>query len=153
MMYLKFQGVQSLLAGPGFLVILDSLLATMDCAAPDYTGIDLDNETQSALADHKFYMEDNPEQACWETDHFVYATLGLVGLVAYVPLAALTMVEDYDDAVDIRFTAIYFRFEVLTKGLMAFTMKYTDGSSPYVGFPVIAFLAVVMLCIKFFASA
>ena len=150
--YLKFQGIQSLLAGPGFLIILDSLLATMDCGQPSYDdSMDApSSESGAATADHpmhKFYMEDNPEQACWESEHFMYATLGLVGLIAYVPLAALTMVEDYDEAIDIMFIPIYFRCEVLAKGLMAFTMKYTDGSSPFIGFPVMAFLAAWMLII------
>jgi hypothetical protein len=140
----KFGIVQGILSGPGFFVILDSLLSTMDCAQHSEDA-DIDVlEGNSTQIIGRYYMEAYPSQECWATEHFLFATLGLTGLTAFVPLAALTMTEDYDEGIDIRFTPLFFRCEVLAKGLMSFTMRYTDGYSPFVGFPVMAGLAISM---------
>ena len=90
-------------------------------------------------------MEVQPGIVCWDQNHFMYAALGMTGLMAYVPLAALTMVEDYDDKIDVRFIPLYHRIEVLTKGVMAFTVSFTNTKSPMYSFPMLGLIALWMV--------
>ena len=120
----KVTVVQELLAGPCFFIIFSSFLATVDCAQSE------DDET-------KWVIEERTDVECWTAGHYWYASAGLTGLMAYVPLAALTMVEDYDDKCDVRFIPLHHRIEVLTKGIMAFTVqvRVTQSSGIYTPLP------------------
>eukprot|EP01051_Picozoa_sp_SAG22_P004462 SAG22_NODE_240_length_14178_cov_18.579160_1_plen_2540_part_00 len=128
----KVTVVQELLAGPAFFVIFSSFIATVDCA-------------QSQTVPGVWVLEERDDIVCWTGDHFFYATCGLTGLMAYVPLAALTMVEDYDDKIDVRFIPLYHRIEVLTKGIMAFTVSFTNTLSPSYSFPFVGIFALWMV--------
>ena len=97
-----FSIVQGALAGPAFLVIFDSLLSTFDCQEEknaDYThGAVNGSERLSGNFDTgKFYMAGLTTQACWKTKHFIYATMGLTGLTAYVPLVGPLYIFDTFD--------------------------------------------------------
>eukprot|EP01048_Picozoa_sp_COSAG05_P000545 COSAG05_NODE_15_length_36348_cov_78.369307_6_plen_579_part_00 len=91
-LYSRLTFVQELLAGPMFLVILQTFLSTVDCT--------LDPEGSG-----KTVVELKPTQECWTGDHLMYATVGLTGLMAYVPLACLTMVEHVNQEMHFRYVS------------------------------------------------
>jgi len=78
-LYEKVSFVQEILAGPFFLIILQAFLAAVDC-----TGGAVATEAGNP---NRIVVELKPAQVCWESDHLIYATIGLTGLMAYVPLA------------------------------------------------------------------
>jgi hypothetical protein len=147
-----FSIVHGALAGPAFLVIFDALLSTFDCQEEenaDYThgAVNGSEWLSGNFATGKFYMAGLTTQACWKTKHFIYATMGLTGLTAYVPLVALKPGE-YHDAVDIRFTHLYFRIELLAKGLMVFIMHNTGTGGLTVSCLIVALIAGAMVSIR-----
>ena len=128
--YAKIDFVQEFLAGPLFLIVLQSFLATVDCTmGPDGVMV----------------LELKPSQPCWETNQLLYASAGLTGLMAFVPLAALTMVEHEKADMHFRYTPLYHRMEVIAKALMALVTQFSNGMSPMYSFPLLMMMSVWMI--------
>eukprot|EP01043_Picozoa_sp_COSAG02_P011108 COSAG02_NODE_404_length_23022_cov_305.366008_7_plen_2369_part_00 len=128
--YGKIDFVQEFLAGPLFLIVLQSFLATVDCTKGE---------------DGTMVLELKPSQVCWETNHLLYASAGLTGLMAFVPLAALTMVEHENAAMHFRYTPLYHRIEVIVKALMALITQFSNTMSPMYSFPLLMLMSLWMI--------
>lgn len=128
--YTKIDFVQELLAGPLFLIILQSFMATVDCARN---------------ADGQMVLELKPSQVCWETNHLLYASIGLTGMMAFVPLAALTMVEHENEAMHFRYTPLYYRIEIVVKALMVLVTQFSNSMSPMYSFPFLLVMSAWMI--------
>eukprot|EP01048_Picozoa_sp_COSAG05_P023647 COSAG05_NODE_5211_length_1235_cov_1.917254_1_plen_298_part_01 len=102
------------LAGPGFLMILKSLMKPMFCVEdPDYFPYPV------VLADKKVQ--------CWGSTHLSLIWPGLIGLCIFFPSATLTTAIKYSPQEDVRFLFLYTRFEFIVKGLMLFfSLRFTN---------------------------
>ena len=130
--YAKIGFVQETLAGPLFLVILQTFLSTVDCAPMgDGSG--------------KMSLELKPSQICWDGPHLMYAAAGLTGLMAFVPLACLTMSEHEDANMHFRYTPLYHRVEVIAKAIMALTCQFSNTMSPVYSFPILCSMSIWMV--------
>lgn len=134
--YSKLDVVQEALAGPLFLVILQAFLAAVDCTGGKVAA--------ASGAAGKTVIELKPAQVCWEGNHLSYAAIGLTGLMSYVPLACLTMVVHEKKGMDFRFTPLYDRLRIISKGIMALICQFTNTITPMVSFPLICCMAVMM---------
>ena len=133
-LYGKISFVQEILAGPLFLLILQTFMAGVDCTKNDAGTL---------------ILEAQPWQACWEGDHLMYATVGLTGLMAFVPLACLTMGAHEVEGMDFRVTPLYYRVRVLSLGVMAMACQFSNTISPMVCFPIISALALINAMITY----
>lgn len=128
--YGKLAFVQDTLAGPLFLIILQTFLSTLDC-------------TKSP--EGFMVLELKPSQQCWDGTHLLYAATGLTCLMSFVPLACLTMTTHEDPTMHFRYTPLYYRVEVIAKGIMAMTTQFTNTMSPIFSFPLIMCMSIWMI--------
>ena len=157
--------MQEVLAGPAFLIMLQTFLSTVDCACMEgdcverskayedcaeqsLTYEELGAEPMNCSAfvlSGKMSIELQQSEQCWEGTQLLYATAGLTSLTAFVPLACLTMVNKEDDSMHFRYTPFYHRLEVIGKALMAMVCQFTNTTDPNLSFPLMCGISLYML--------